>query len=387
MFSTRSAASREMNALARELAVLRAGPEKLFDLTQSNPTEAGVPYEDERILAALADRRALRYEPAPLGIASAREAISHEWGALGVRVSPERILLSASTSEAYGLLFKLLCDPGDEVLVPAPSYPLFEHLARFECVRAVPYVLGFDGAWFIDFEHLRAAVTQRTRAVIVVSPNNPSGNYLRRAELARLAGLGLPLISDEVFASYELARPESAARSALETHETLVFALSGLSKLAALPQLKAAWLGVGGPMEAASEALGRLELIADAYLSVGTPVQLALPELLRARRLAESHILARVKKNLRVLERQAQGAPLSVLPVEGGWYAVLRLPRIEGEEAWVLGLLREQRVLAQPGYFYDFVDEPYLVVSLLSDETDFEEGVERLVTHVRLHAD
>jgi aspartate/methionine/tyrosine aminotransferase len=386
MFSTRSAASREMNAWTREHLALRARGEKLVDLTQSNPTVAGVPYESERILAALRHPLALRYQPDPLGLLSAREAISAEWARLGARVLPERILITASTSEAYGLLFKLLCDPGDEVLVPAPSYPLFEHLARFEGVRALPYALGFDGGWFIDFERLRAATTAKTRAIVLVSPNNPTGSYLRRAELARLSALGLPLICDEVFASYELRRPADAARSALESEDTLVFALSGLSKLAALPQMKAAWLGIGGPEHAVSEALGRLELMADAYLSVGTPVQLALPELLRARELAEGHILQRLKQNLAVLTRHADNSPLSVLPVEGGWYAVLRLPRTQSEEAWALGLLREQRVLAQPGYFYDFADEPFLVVSLLCEESDFEQGVERLVSHVRIHA-
>jgi len=375
-----------MNAWTQEHLRARAGAEKLLDLTQSNPTEAGIPYERERILAALSDPRALRYRPDPLGLLSAREAISAEWKRRGVGVSPERILVTASTSEAYGLLFKLLCDAGDEILVPAPSYPLFEHLARFECVRAVPYTLGFDGAWFIDFERVRAATTEKTRAIVVVSPNNPSGNYLRRPELEQLAASGLPLICDEVFASYELCRPADAARSALETEATLVFALSGLSKLAALPQMKAAWLGVGGPGPSVAEALARLELMADAYLSVGAPVQLALPELLSARALAEGHILQRLKKNLAALERHAAGSPLSVLPVEGGWYAVVRLPRTESEEAWALGLLREQQVLAQPGYFYDFADEPFLVVSLLSDESDFEQGVERLVRHVRLHS-
>lgn len=383
MFSIRSAVAREMNAFSVELGKVRAQPEKLLDLSESNPTRAGVPYDAERILQALSDPRALTYEPEPRGLLSARQAISEEWQRASVNVPAERILLTASTSEAYGLLFKLLCDPGDEVLVPAPSYPLFEHLARFENVRPVPYGLGFDGGWFIDFERLRAARTARTRAIIVVSPNNPTGNYVRRAELAQLAALGLPLISDEVFASYALRGPEAAARSALETDGTLVFALSGLSKLAGLPQMKAAWLGIGGPESAVAEAVARLELIADAYLSIGAPVQLALPELLRARTLTEQHILARLRRNLAVLERSLKDAPLSVLPVEGGWYAVLRLPRTQSEEAWALGLLREQRVLAQPGYFYDFADEPFLVLSLLSDEAEFELGVERLASYVR----
>jgi aspartate/methionine/tyrosine aminotransferase len=344
-----------------------------------------VPYEGARILTALSDPRALTYEPDPRGLGSARQAIAEEWRDLGVSISAERVLLTASTSEAYGFLFKLLCDPGDEVLVPAPSYPLFEHLAGFEGVRSVPYALGFDGAWFIDFERLSRARSERTRAIIVVSPNNPSGHYLRRAELERLAELGLPLISDEVFASYALRRPPDAARSALETDRTLVFALSGLSKLAALPQLKAAWIGVGGPEAAVGEALSRLELIADSYLSVGAPVQLALPELLRARASSEAHILDRLRANLGVLEHAVKDTPISVLPVEGGWYAVARLPRTQSEEAWALGLLREQRVLAQPGYFYDFADEPFLVLSLLSPEAVFSLGVARLVEHVRRH--
>jgi alanine-synthesizing transaminase len=382
MFSTRSALAREINAFTAELAAVRARSEQLLDLSESNPTRAGVPYEAERILTALSDPRALAYEPDPRGLRSARQAIAEEWQRLGVSVSAERILLTASTSEAYGFLFKLLCDAGDEVLVPAPSYPLFEHLAGFESVRAVPYSLGFDGGWFIDFEALNRARSARTRAIVVVSPNNPSGHYLRRAELERLAELGLPLISDEVFASYALRRPSDAACSALDTERTLVFALSGLSKLAALPQLKSAWIGVGGPETAVCEALARLELIADAYLSVGAPVQLALPELLRARTSTEAHILARLRANLHVLERGVRNTPISMLPVEGGWYAVLRLPRTQSEEAWVLGLLREQRVLVHPGYFYDFGEEPFVVLSLLSPEAEFALGVTRIVEHI-----
>jgi aspartate/methionine/tyrosine aminotransferase len=386
MFSTRAAAPREVNEWTRQLERARSAGELLFDLTQSNPTRAAVPYPERRLLAALSDARALRYEPEAFGMASARQAVREEWGKLGRDVPLSRIVLTASTSEAYSLLFKLLCDPGDEVLVPAPSYPLFEHLARFECVRPVQYPLAFDGAWYIDFERLRAVRSARTRALVVVSPNNPTGSYLRRVELERLAELGLPLISDEVFASYPLRRPASAASSALEASESLVFALSGLSKLAALPQMKAAWLTVGGPPAAADEALGRLELMADAYLSVGAPVQLALPELLAAREPTEAHILARLWRNLTVLERRAHGASFSVLPVEGGWYAVLRLPRTASEEDWALGLLREQRVLAQPGYFYDFADEPFLIVSLLTEEPIFDVGVERLALHVQRHS-
>jgi len=382
MFSDRARPEAGLNALTLLRLKLERDGVRYIDLTCGNPTQADVPYARERILAAFQNEQLFRYEPDSLGPLSVRKVLTNWWSEQGLAVAAERILLTASTSEAYALLFKLLCDPGDEVLVPAPSYPLFEHLARFEGVAPVAYPLGFDGAWFLDVEAVRRKRSARTRAIVVVSPNNPTGHYLKRAELERLAELGLPLISDEVFASYAINRPNTAVSSALEGTQVLTFALSGLSKLAALPQMKLAWTSLSGPEADVAAALSRLELLADAYLSPSTPVLRALPELLASRDAAEHAIHARVRKNHTALQELTQHSAATVLPVEGGWYAVLRLPRILSEEAWALELLAEAHVWIQPGYFYDFVDEPYIVLSLLTPEAEFFAGASKLLQHV-----
>jgi aspartate/methionine/tyrosine aminotransferase len=295
-----------------------------------------------------------------------------------VDIDSERIVLTASTSEAYGFAFKLLCDPGDEVLVPAPSYPLLEHLAQLEHVRLRPYRLAYDGAWHVDLESLRCARTPRTRAVVVVSPNNPTGSYLKLSELGAFSELGLPVVSDEVFARYPLVQDPERATSALAIEGVLVLALGGLSKLAALPQMKLAWMLLGGPNSAVSEARARLELIADCYLSVAAPVQLALPALFEATRVTAAAIGARARENLTALRSELAGSAASVLHVEGGWYAVVRLPRVASEEEWVVGLLEKEGVLVQPGWFFDFSDEPYVIVSLLTPQGQLTEGARRM---------
>lgn len=382
-FSERTRFEAEPNALSREIARRRACGAEILDLSRSNPTRAAVPYAEDAILQALAAPRSLVYEPEPFGPMVARAALAREWAARGFDVPAADIVLTASTSEAYTFLFKLLCDPGDELLVPAPSYPLFEHLCRFEAVVPVAYPLRFDGAWSIDLDAVRSRRSARTRAVLCVSPNNPTGQLVQKDELRALADLGLPLISDEVFGSYLLEPRASAVRSALEADGTLVFALSGLSKLAALPQMKLAWISMAGPASELHEARARLELVADAFLSPNAPVACALPELLAARATSERHVLARLRANLGRVRSRVAGSPLSVLPVEGGWYAVLRLPRTQSEEAWVLGLLADEGVLVQPGYFFDFAEEAYVVVSLLTPEAEFDVGIERLHAYVQ----
>jgi aspartate/methionine/tyrosine aminotransferase len=357
----------------------------VLDLTESNPTRAGLRYESQRILAALAQPAALVYEPEARGPERARQAVAELYAEQGLSIGSERVVLTASTSEAYGALFKLLCDPGDEVLVPAPSYPLFEHLASFEGVIARSYPLGFDTSWFIDVSEIRSRLSARTRAVIVVSPNNPTGNYLLRAELAELATLGTPLICDEVFATFPIAPPATRATSVLEAESCLTFALSGLSKLAALPQMKLAWTLVGGPEALASEAVARLELILDAYLSPSTPTLVALPELLAARHITANDVLARVQRNAGALRTRVADSAATLLPVQGGWYALLRLPATLSEEEWVLGLLRGEQLLVQPGYFYDFASEAFVVLSLLTPEAALDEGIERLLRYVQRH--
>jgi aspartate/methionine/tyrosine aminotransferase len=380
-FSSRSHIDRRENRLAEALARRVISGRAHLDLTVSNPTRAGVPYERDAVLAAIASDDALVYEPEPFGLPVARRAVARLWASRGVDVDASRVVLTASTSEAYAFSFKLFCDPGDAVLVPRPSYPLFEHLATFEAVDAVFYDLSYDGAWHLDFASIRRAMTPRTRAIVVVSPNNPTGSYLGRDELERLALLGIPIISDEVFGEYGSSRDPRHAVSALETNDALVFALDGLSKLAALPQMKLAWVTVGGPEELVSEALARLELVSDAFLSPSAAVQHALPALLAASAPTRDFIRTRIARNHSALLRDSANTALTALRYEGGWYAVVRLPAVRPEEDWVLGLLEERDVLVQPGYFYDFSTEPFVVVSLLTEPRTFDEGVARLVEY------
>jgi alanine-synthesizing transaminase len=386
MFSSRSSVDLSPNALAEALARRASAGEPLLDLTVANPTTAAIPYDRRAILEGLARPESLVYEPSSFGIASAREAVARELSSHGPAVDPSRVLLTASTSEAYAFLFKLLCDPGDEVLVPRPSYPLFEHLARLESVRVVPYSLAYDGAWHVDLPSVREAITARTRAIVSVSPNNPTGSYLKSVELAELASLGLPLVSDEVFARYPLRHDRSRAWTVLEPAGAeaapLVFALGGLSKLAALPQAKLAWTAVAGHPERVGAALARLEVIADSFLSVATPVQHALPALLASRGVAEEAIRSRTRANLACLASAVAGSAVSLLDAEGGWYATLRLPRTQSEEAWVLAFLEHDGVHVHPGHFFDFDDEAYVVVSLLTPEATLREGARRILDRV-----
>ena len=381
MFSSRSGVDLSPNALAAALA--RLGDRPVLDLTTSNPTRASIPYDRDAILSALALPGSLVYEPAPFGLDSAREAVARDLSAHGPPVEPARVALTASTSEAYAHLFKLLCDPGDEILVPRPSYPLFEHLARLEAVHAIPYRLAYDGAWHVDLPSVRAAITPRTRGIVTVSPNNPTGSYLKTTELAELAATGLPIVSDEVFTRYPLRADRTRALSALEADRApLVFSLGGLSKLAALPQAKLAWIAVGGQAAQVDAALARLEVIADSFLSVASSVQHALPVLLRTRTVAEQAIRDRTAGNLAWLASAVAGSAVSLLDVEGGWYATLRLPRTRDEEAWALAFLEEDGVHIHPGHFFDFEEEAYVVVSLLTPEATLREGSQRILDRV-----
>jgi aspartate/methionine/tyrosine aminotransferase len=352
VFSRRLNWSEESNALSALLAAKRS----YLDLTQSNPTKAGFEYP------AISLPAALHYDPDPRGLESAREAVSRYYGGA---MRPDQILLTASTSEAYSYIFKLLADPGDEVLVPRPSYPLFEFLARLESLNVRQYPLRYDGAWHIDFASLESLITDRTRAIVLVNPNNPTGSYLKRDELERLKAFRVPIVSDEVFSDYAFGRDDTRVERLVGT-----FSMSGLSKIAGLPQMKLGWIATRD-----EEALHRLELIADTYLSVATPVQLALPELLRNS--VGDQIRARTAANLAWLRSQIQ--PLNV---EGGWYATLQVPRVRSEEEWCLMLLRDHDVLVQPGFFFDFESEAYLVVSLLTEPAIFEEGIRRIASIV-----
>jgi alanine-synthesizing transaminase len=379
VFSHRTARSRAPNALAEQLAI---SPAPRFDLCGSNPTTAGIDYPAElwrSLERAVADSHV--YRPEPFGSRAARVAIARHFAQTRAVAAPalEDVLLTASTSEAYSFSFKLLCDPGDEVLVPAPSYPLFEHLAELEGVRLAPYRLAYDGAWHIDLASVQSALTPLTRALIVVSPNNPTGQYLTQAELSSLEQLGLPILSDEVFFEYPLT---AGRRFVAQPQSCLGVCLGGLSKLAGSPQLKLAWAILSGPEPQRREARERLELIADTFLSVATPIQQALPALLEAAPLVSAAIGARCRHNLSQLAQLSAGSPLTLLRAEGGWSAVLRLPNVVGEEDFVLGLLRAESVLVQPGWFYDFESQPFCVVSLLTEPSTFRAGCERLVDYV-----
>lgn len=380
-FSARARFALAPNRLSRLLEAKRRSGAKVLDLTESNPTRAGIDYPGD-LLTPLADPAGLVYEPAPLGLPEARAAVANDFRRRGLTVDPERVLLTASTSEAYAFLFKLLLDPGEVVLVPRPSYPLFEFLARLEGAKAACYDLDYDGEWHLSVPKLAARVTAATRAVCVVHPNNPTGSFLKQDEAAQLASLcaerGLAVICDEVFADYAFADDPRRASSLAVDGEALVFSLGGLSKSCGLPQLKLGWLAGFGPEQPRREALRLLELIADSYLSVATPVQRAAPSLLRRMPELQGAIKRRVSANLALLQRSADGSPATLLRVEGGWYAVLRVPRTLPEEERVLRLLERRDVLVHPGFFFDFPSEAYLVLSLLPREADFARGLEAI---------
>lgn len=347
-----------------------------FDLTVSNPTDVGLT-PDPSVLAALGDPRGARYSPAPEGLRSAREAVCAYHRDRGAEVDPDDVVLTASTSEAYSFLFHLLADPGDEVLIPAPSYPLFSLLAELAGVRLARYPLVYAGGWCVDTASLARLVTERTRAIIVVSPNNPTGSYLKRSELDALRETGLPLISDEVFLDYPLTVDASRAPSLSGEKTGLAFALSGLSKVAALPQVKLGWIVVAGERALAERAKTRLHVIADTFLSVGTPVQVAAPALLAEGRDVHARIVARVRHNLGLLDAGLRGTSASVLSVEGGWYAIVRFPATQSDVAWT-SALADAGVLVHAGALYEIAIPACVVVSLIAP-TDAVEAAARIM--------
>jgi alanine-synthesizing transaminase len=390
------------NRFAEALSAHRAAGKELLDLTASNPPDAELKYEADAILSAFRNPKSLEYHPEPKGLLSAREAVAAYYAEVAQRagagcarnnrrvaggtkagggVDPERIVLTTSTSEAYTYTFRLLCDPGDEVLIPTPSYPLFEYLAGLQDVKLIPYPLFYDHGWHTDFHVLRQAIGPRTRAIILVNPNNPTGSYVGEREREELNAIcrehNLALIVDEVFLDYSLgdARPSFAFNDA-----ALTFTLSGVSKISGLPQMKLAWMVISGPDELASDAMARVEVIADTYLSMNAPVQLAATALLEQRSSIREQLMARVHANLCELDRQIAGSAVNRLQVDGGWYAVLRVPRVQSDEELAIKLLETASVLVQPGYFYDFPNDGYIVVSLITPEETFREGMKRFVS-------
>jgi len=384
MFSQRTNWRLSPNALTRALEEARASGQQILDLTVSNPTQAGVRPDSEIVLAALANPEAMHYDPQPRGLLAARQAVcryyreSHEVFDL----DPERLILTTSTSEAYSYVFRLLCNPADEILVPKPSYPLFEFLADLADIKLVPYPLLYDHGWQIDFDSLYKAATAQTRAVILVHPNNPTGSYVSASETSALnvfcRDYGLALIVDEVFLDY--SHDGAPRRSFVTNADALTFTLSGVSKISALPQMKFAWVATSGPEEMVAQAGARLEIVADTFLSMNAPVQLATPVLLDQRKHIQPILLDRLRVNLAELDAQLAGHPsCSRLLVEGGWYVILRVPAIESDEDLAIRLLRKARVSVHPGHFYDFPNEGHLVLSLITERAVFREGVARLL--------
>jgi len=423
MFSDRTNWRLTQNRFTQAVDEARARGVRLLDLTASNPTRVGLVYDSAAILGALGSAQALDYDPQAKGLLSAREAVARYYRALAARgerdvasnvstigpnerlagekppgVDAERIVLTASTSEGYSYVFRLLCNEGDELLVPKPSYPLFEFLADLQDVKLVPYPLIYDHGWQMDFHSMERAVTSRTRGVVLVHPNNPTGSYVHEGELEPLNEFcranRLALIVDEVFLDYRLefpgpaksaapGAPQVRAASFAGNNEVLTFTLSGLSKVSALPQMKVAWIVTSGPADRVAAAMGRLEVIADTYLSMNEPVQWAVPVMLEQRKGIQRQLVTRVEGNLAELDRQLAGQKsCQRLTVEGGWYAVLRVPVTRSDEELAIELVREKSVVVHPGHFYDFESDGYLVLSLIGEAGELAEGCRRMLEHL-----
>jgi alanine-synthesizing transaminase len=431
MFSERTNWKLTQNQFTKALEEVRVGGVRVLDLTVSNPTRAGLHYDEQAILGALASPRALDYDPQSKGLREAREAVAGYYrdrsgrgerdvaSNVSTMVDPEQIILTTSTSEGYSYVFRLLCNAGDELLVPKPSYPLFEFLADLQDVKLVPYPLIYDHGWQMDFPSLEKVVTERTRGVVVVHPNNPTGSFVAAGELELLNAFcrahELAVIADEVFLDYGLKpihdRAEENSRSlhalvdrhspihrlgrddnseGLAAHasfagnrEVLTFTLSGVSKVVALPQMKVAWVVTSGPEELRTAAIGRLEVIADTYLSMNAPIQWAVPALLEQRKSIQRQLLERVRANLMELDRQLAGQEsCQRLSVQGGWYAVLRVPVTRSDEELAIELVREKLVVVHPGHFFDFPSDGYLILSLITPEGEFREGIRRVLEHL-----
>jgi len=410
MFSDRTSWRLAQNRFTQAVEETRARGACLLDLTASNPTRVGLEYDSAAILGSLSSPRALDYDPQAKGILEARQAVARYYAANLTRhastkeVDAERIILTASTSEGYSYVFRLLCNAGDELLVPKPSYPLFDFLADLQDVKLVPYPLIYDHGWQMDFHSLEKAVTPRTRGVVLVHPNNPTGSYVHAAELHSLNGFcrwhRLAVIVDEVFLDYSLSLSENEGTAAFGDREernsaaspapsfvfnddVLTFTLSGLSKISALPQMKVAWIVTSGPASQVASAMGRLEVIADTYLSMNAPIQWAVPTMLEQRRGIQTQLMDRVRQNLAELDCQLRTQKsCQRLHLEGGWYAVLRVPVTRSDEDLAIELVREKSVQVHPGHFYDFESDGYLVLSLISQTEEFAEGCRRILGYV-----
>ncbi len=390
-FSRRASFALEPSAVAEAFAQVRASAAPFWDLTETNPTRVGL-RAPEALATMLADPAGARYEPEPFGLSSARRAVASSYRERGIEVLPSRVVLGSSTSEAYSWAFKLLADAGDEVLVPTPSYPLFEYLAGLEGVVVTNYPLVHAERFRVDVAALERRIGPRTRAIVVVSPNNPTGTLVREEDAEAIdriaAERGLAVIADEVFGLYlREPLPAGLRRTFIGERRALTFVMSGLSKECCAPQLKLGWTIACGPEDQVEAALARLEVIADTYLSVSTPVQVALPRILAERAPIVGELRDRIETNLRALDDALAAAgpevPIARLPIHGGWTALVTVPRIVSEETWVLELARNRRVLVQPGFFFDISDGGVLSLSLIVPPDVLRKGVEEIVSAVR----
>jgi len=375
-FARRTQWSQQANALNLSLEELKKQQISIIDLTVSNPTECGFSYPDH-LLGQLEKKENLQYQPEACGLVHARQAVAKHYD-----FPWQQVVLTASTSEAYSFLMRLLVNPGEKVLIPRPSYPLFQFLLEINDVDFDYYPLVFDGLrWSLDLQTLKGLIDNKTKAIILVNPNNPTGSYINRAELNVLNQIcqehQMSIISDEVFLEYAFEQDDRI--SCMGNQSVLTFSLGGLSKSMALPQMKCAWILASGPQKVLTEALSRLEIIADTYLSVNTPVQNALGDWLKEAKVIQGQIKSRVEDNLQWLRKRLHLHSSSILALQGGWYVTLRIPAIKSEEQWALEFLKEDHLLVYPGYFFDFDKEAYMIISLLPEKGIFQEGLTRLI--------
>ena len=389
MFSQRTGWSLSSNQLIARLTTLQNEGKPIIDLTESNPTRCGISYPQDEILSVFHDTKNIIYEPSSQGIVEARRAICGYYKEKSFDISSERIFLTASTSEGYSFLFRLLLNPHDHILVPRPSYPLFEYLANLNDVAIDNYSLVYEDGWDIDMDSLEKSVSSQTRAIVLVNPNNPTGSFVKREEIAQINRMcqkyNLAIICDEVFLDYPFDGKNEKSTSLVGNPEVLTFVLSGISKSLGLPQMKLGWGVVSGPKDLVDEAINRLEIILDTYLSVNTPAQNALKAWFLLRPGIQKEIHRYLNENRQFLFKNISTLDqCSYLNGEGGWYAVLSLPKKLSEEDWVNLFLEKDYVFTHPGYFFDFQDEPYVVLSLLCAPEIFKEGVSRVINRIKV---
>jgi alanine-synthesizing transaminase len=391
MLSRRFNYNIEDNKISKLLKQKKSAGIEVLDLTESNPTKVFLEYDVTGILKSISHPDSMKYNPDPKGIQTAREAISLYYKDKNVEINEDDIFLTSGTSEAYSFVLKLLTDPSDEILIPRPGYPLFSFIAEMESVEIQYYDLNYsnDGFWKIDFDSLKSCLTNKSKAIICINPNNPTGNYIKKDELNELISIcrtyNLALICDEVFMDYEIEVDKKDIFSFSGKKDVLTFTLNGLSKICALPQLKLSWIVVNGPQKERDEAKAKLEIITDTYLSVGTPIQLALRSLLEGKEIIQMKIRNRIIRNYNFLKEELLNRNnVELLNTEGGWYSILKVKSDIDEEYLTHSLLKEKDVYVHPGYFFDFKDEGYIVVCLLTSEEIFSEGMKRILVYLSI---